>query len=112
MSRRQPPGLPNSNQPDLSIPATTIFITGATGFIGQRLVSALISQGYCVRAMIRPGRHRDARLPAVCEQIPVNLTDVDTLSIGFGDKYNQQVGGSGLMFFDDIRLYRPPDQTN
>ena len=42
----------------------------------------------------------------------VDLTDVDKLSLGFGDKYNRQAGGSGLMFFDDIRLYRPPEQTN
>lgn len=38
-----------------------------------------------------------------------DLTDVDKLSIGFGDKFNRQAGGSGLMFFDDIRLYRPPE---
>ena len=42
----------------------------------------------------------------------VDLTDVDKLFIGFGDKYNPQAGGSGLMFFDDIRLYRPPEQIN
>jgi hypothetical protein len=35
----------------------------------------------------------------------VNLTDVETLSIGFGDKKNPQAGGSGKMYFDDIRLY-------
>jgi hypothetical protein len=37
----------------------------------------------------------------------VVLTDVSKLSIGFGDKENPQPGGSGLVFFDDIRLYRP-----
>jgi hypothetical protein len=42
----------------------------------------------------------------------VDLTDVDRLSIGFGDKHNPQAGGSGLVFFDDLRLYRPPEQTN
>ena len=42
----------------------------------------------------------------------VDLTDVDKLAIGFGDKYNRQTGGSGLIFFDDIWLYRPPEQTN
>jgi hypothetical protein len=42
----------------------------------------------------------------------VDLTDIDKLAIGFGDKYNRQPGGSGLMFVDDIRLYRPPDQSN
>jgi hypothetical protein len=37
----------------------------------------------------------------------VNLTNVNTISIGFGDKSNLQAGGSGMVFFDDIRLYRP-----
>jgi hypothetical protein len=36
----------------------------------------------------------------------VNLTNVNTIAIGFGDKNNLQAGGSGLVFFDDIRLYR------
>jgi hypothetical protein len=39
----------------------------------------------------------------------VVLTDVSSLSIGFGDKTNAQPGGSGLVFFDDIHLYRPPE---
>jgi len=34
----------------------------------------------------------------------VNLTNVDTISIGFGDKNNPQHGGSGVMYFDDISL--------
>ncbi|MHC4627077.1 MAG: LamG-like jellyroll fold domain-containing protein, partial [Planctomycetota bacterium] len=38
----------------------------------------------------------------------VDLTNVDTISIGFGDKNNPQAGGSGKMYIDDIRLYRPP----
>jgi len=37
----------------------------------------------------------------------VNLANINTISIGFGDKNNLQAGGSGLVFFDDIRLYRP-----
>jgi len=37
----------------------------------------------------------------------VNLTDVDTLSIGFGDRNNPQPDGRGKMYFDDIRLYPP-----
>jgi hypothetical protein len=37
----------------------------------------------------------------------VNLTNVDTITIGFGDKNNIQSGGSGTMFIDDIRLYLP-----
>jgi len=37
----------------------------------------------------------------------VNLTNVNTISIGFGDKNNLRAGGSGMVLFDDIRLYRP-----
>ena len=41
----------------------------------------------------------------------VNLANVNTISIGFSDKNNLQAGGSGMVFFDDIRLYRPaPEQ--
>jgi hypothetical protein len=36
------------------------------------------------------------------------LTDVDRISIGIGTKGNSTVpGGSGKMFFDDIRLFGP-----
>ena len=36
----------------------------------------------------------------------VILTDVDNISIGLGDRNNPLPGGSGKMYFDDIRLYR------
>jgi hypothetical protein len=35
----------------------------------------------------------------------VDLTKVDKLSIGFGDRDNPQPGSSGKMYFDDIRLH-------
>jgi hypothetical protein len=38
----------------------------------------------------------------------VVLTNINTISIGFGDKNNPQLGGSGLVYFDDIRLYPLP----
>jgi len=37
----------------------------------------------------------------------VNLANVNTITIGFGDKNNLRAGGEGVVFFDDIRLYRP-----
>ncbi len=37
----------------------------------------------------------------------VNLANVDTIAIGLGNKNNPLAGGSGTMYFDDIRLYRP-----
>jgi hypothetical protein len=36
----------------------------------------------------------------------VDLTNVGSISIGFGNKANPVAGGEGHVFFDDIRLYR------
>ncbi|MCP4613668.1 MAG: hypothetical protein GY845_33680 [Planctomycetes bacterium] len=35
----------------------------------------------------------------------VNLTNVTSITLGLGDRNNPVAGGSGMMFFDDIRLY-------
>jgi hypothetical protein len=43
----------------------------------------------------------------------VVLTNIDSISIGFGDKANPQPGGTGVVYFDDIRLYPyrgPPEE--
>jgi hypothetical protein len=37
----------------------------------------------------------------------VNLSNVNTMALGLGDKNNPQAGGSGLIYFDDIRLTKP-----
>ena len=38
----------------------------------------------------------------------INLTNVDRIAIGLGTRGNMTVpGGSGKMYFDDIRLYKP-----
>jgi len=39
----------------------------------------------------------------------VNLANVNTISLGLGNKNNPLAGGSGTMYFDDIRLYPPPE---
>ncbi|MFH1882171.1 MAG: LamG domain-containing protein [Planctomycetota bacterium] len=41
----------------------------------------------------------------------VNLPNVNTIALGLGDKTNPQAGGSGTMYFDDIRLYRLAEQA-
>ncbi len=37
----------------------------------------------------------------------VNLANVNTIAIGLGNKKNPLAGGSGKIYIDDIRLYRP-----
>jgi hypothetical protein len=39
----------------------------------------------------------------------VNLANVNTLALGLGNKNNPLDGGSGTMYFDDIRLYPPTE---
>jgi uncharacterized protein YbjT (DUF2867 family) len=41
--------------------ASTIFVTGATGYVGGRLVPALLEAGYRVRCLVREPRKLDAR---------------------------------------------------
>ncbi|NQT02340.1 MAG: hypothetical protein HQ580_09970, partial [Planctomycetes bacterium] len=37
----------------------------------------------------------------------INLTNVNTITLGFGNRSNPVAGGAGSVFFDDIRLYAP-----
>jgi hypothetical protein len=37
----------------------------------------------------------------------INLTNVNTITLGFGNRANPTADGSGMVFFDDIRLYPP-----
>ena len=60
--------------------SAAVFVTGATGFIGQHLVNTLLKQGFSVRAMIRAQKNTDHRIPPGCEQVPVDLTDVDKMA--------------------------------
>jgi hypothetical protein len=40
----------------------------------------------------------------------VSLANVNTIALGLGNKKTPQAGGSGTMYFDDIRLYPPPPE--
>ena len=48
----------------------------------------------------------DIDLQAFADQ-GVNLANVNTIALGLGNRNNPQAGGSGTMYFDDIRLYPP-----
>jgi alkaline phosphatase len=41
------------------------------------------------------------------EDMGIDLTNVDKISIGFGDRDNLKIGGMGIVYFDDIKLYKP-----
>jgi len=40
----------------------------------------------------------------------VDLTNVQKLKVGLGNKLAPSAGGTGKIFIDDIRLYPPPPE--
>jgi hypothetical protein len=68
--------------------------------------SAVVSHDNPDAALTRSWTEWNIDLQAFADQ-GVNLADVDTISLGLGDKNNPVAGGSGTMYFDDIRLYPP-----
>ena len=52
---------------------TRVFVTGGTGYVGRRLVRALLELGYDVRVLTRPGS--SARVPAGAAAVVGNALD-------------------------------------
>ncbi len=69
--------------------------------------SAVVSHDNPDAAQISEWTEWNIDLQAFADQ-GVSLANVNTIALGFGDRNNPQAGGSGIMYFDDIRLYPPP----
>jgi len=37
----------------------------------------------------------------------INLANVNSITLGLGNRNNPVAGGAGMMYFDDIRLFAP-----
>jgi len=69
-----------------------VFLTGATGYIGSRVASALVERGHIVRALIRPGSEK--RLPDGARPILGNALAAATFArhVAPSDTFIQLVG--------------------
>jgi uncharacterized protein YbjT (DUF2867 family) len=69
-----------------------VFITGASGFMGQRLAAELVRRGHTVRSLVRPGSEK--RLPPGCEAVTGDPLDASTYRhhIAGADTFVQLVG--------------------
>jgi hypothetical protein len=72
--------------------------------------SAVVNHDNTNAAQIEAWTEWNIPLQAFADQ-GVNLANVNTIAIGLGNKNNPLAGGSGTMYFDDIRLYPPPPET-
>jgi len=70
--------------------------------------SAVVSHDNPDAAQIVTWTEWNIDLQAFADQ-GVNLANVNTIALGLGNKKNPVAGGSGTMYFDDIRLYPPPE---
>jgi hypothetical protein len=71
--------------------------------------SAVVNHDNPNAAQIEEWTEWNIDLQAFADQ-GVNLANVNTISLGLGNKNNPLAGGSGTMYFDDIRLYPPPPE--
>jgi uncharacterized protein YbjT (DUF2867 family) len=70
----------------------SVFITGGTGYMGQRLILRLLQRGHEVRALVRPGSEN--KLPPGCAAIMGNALDGATYAqnVAPADAFVQLVG--------------------
>ena len=68
--------------------------------------NAVVTNDDANAALVTEWTRWDIPLQSFADQ-GVNLANVNTMSIGFGNKANLVIGGSGHVFFDNIRLYLP-----
>ncbi|MFZ2147673.1 MAG: hypothetical protein WAV28_10690, partial [Sedimentisphaerales bacterium] len=89
----------------------TIWFRGISANAAETLYfalngSAVVSHDNPNAAQINKWTQWNINLQEFADQ-GVNLANVNTIALGLGNKKNPVAGGSGTMYFDDIRLYPP-----
>ncbi len=73
-------------------PSRLVFVTGGTGYMGRRVIPALLARGHRVRALARDGSQ--AKLPSGCEAVVGNALDEKTFAsrVAPADSFLQLIG--------------------
>jgi len=89
----------------------TIWFRGEASNVAENLYvalngSAVVNHNNPDAALINNWTQWNIDLTRFADQ-GVNLANVNSITLGLGNKNNPVAGGSGMMYFDDIRLYAP-----
>jgi hypothetical protein len=89
----------------------TIWFRGNAGNDAENLYAALngnavVNHDNSNAAKTGSWTRWDVDLQAFADQ-GVSLSNVNSITLGLGNKNNPVTGGAGMMYFDDIRLYAP-----
>ena len=89
----------------------TIWFSGAAANAAENLYvalngSAVVNHDNPDAALRTSWTRWNIDLQAFADQ-GVNLANVTSITLGLGNRANPTAGGSGIMYFDDIRLYVP-----
>jgi uncharacterized protein YbjT (DUF2867 family) len=57
-----------------------VFVTGGTGFLGKRVVRALLGHGFLVRCLVRPGSEGRLRGFESIDRVPGDVLDAERLA--------------------------------
>jgi len=103
------------NWAQAGITELSLWFRGASGNAAESLyiaisnsagASAILAHDDANAAAIRSWTEWRVPLQAFADQ-GINLNNVDKIAIGLGSKGGAEAGGTGTMYIDDIRLYRP-----
>ncbi len=88
----------------------TMWYYGDTANAAEQMFVALNGNAVVINtdaaaALVAEWTRWDISLQEFADQ-GANLANISSMSIGFGNKANPLAGGSGVVFFDDVRLYR------
>ena len=101
----------NRNWTENGVNTLTIWYRGEAANAAENLYvalndSAVVNHDNPDAALATSWTQWNIDLQAFVDQ-GVNLTNVTSITLGLGNRANPTAGGSGIMYFDDIRLYPP-----